>query len=92
MNYEEENNPLEKKFIVKLYSNIGVTNIIEIEKATLYVEGQSWPDLTLIRKNNFKLIEVKSQDKLMYNQIKTFARLRKILKDEEIGVIKLKRY
>jgi hypothetical protein len=39
MNYEEENNPLEKKFIVKLYSNIGVTNIIEIEKATLYVEG-----------------------------------------------------
>ena len=79
------------EFIERLYSHIGISKILEI--AEEYFDGRlglnGWPDLTLIKGDQITLIEVKANDKLHYNQLRSFDALRTIFKN--LKVIKVDR-
>ena len=74
------------EFIERLDSHIGISTILEM--AEEYFDGRlglnGWPDLTLIKGDQITLIEVKDNDKLHYNQLRTFDVLRNIFKNLKV--------
>jgi len=82
---------LDSDLLIKIYNGLGndkLTKIVKIYFDNIYASLYGWPDLTLVKDNNVKLIEIKKKDKLRRSQIITLDTLIKST-NLDISVLKV---
>ncbi|MCM2359470.1 MAG: VRR-NUC domain-containing protein, partial [Geobacteraceae bacterium] len=75
---------LSVEFMTRLYDGVGINILCDIARVFMedpYSYRAGWPDLTLIKGNEIRFIEVKTSDKLLESQVKTIQTMRQVLPD-----------